>query len=161
MKIKAQELTAETFAPFGSFFNPLLADENGSPKDPIRFYADRLPIFAEHSNHLALSALVLEVRPKVVDVTEYHRNCEEVFGGYAVDTVFHVGLLDKNEEPDIASFKAFILPKGHWARVKRMICHHAPFVMGSERGIGLVILPPFTYTVDCVVKTLEEKIIIE
>jgi ureidoglycolate lyase len=158
MTLKPEALTKEAFAPYGSFFDPAAIDAKPVSKEPVRFYPDQHPIFIKQSNYASVSSLILEPRPLVIDCTEYHEYCEEFSGGFGEDTVFHVGLPDSKGKPELASFKVFSLPRGWYLRFKCRVCHMAPYVCGKNTTAGIVILPPYTYTVDCVVIKLQEKI---
>jgi hypothetical protein len=158
-KIKIEELGA-AFSLYGSYFNP---NDCGSPlgeKGPVRFYPDRLLALFEHSNFAAVSALKLEPRDFKITATEIHWHTEEIIGGFTKEVVFHVAPVN-GSKPDLERLKVFRLPAGWWVRIKQGICHEAPFVAGSEATVGIVVLPPATYTHDCLVVNLEEPINIE
>ena len=158
IKMKVQELTTESFAPYGSFINLY----EGYSDAEISFIPDRMLHFIGAPALDSLCSLKLKYRQLNLTETEYHENCEELFGGYAVDTIFHVGLLTPNGKPDLDSVKVFRLPAGYFCRVKRKVLHHAPFVVKPDQvAVGLVMLPPATYTIDCQVLKFEEPIPIE
>ncbi|GEM_PF-1744601 len=158
MKVKVKELTAEGFAPYGSFINLY---EGYSDAD-ISFIPDRILHFIGAPALDSLCSIRLKYRKLSLTETEYHENCEELFGGYSVDTLFHVGLLSPDGKPDLDSIAVFCLPAGCFCRVKRKVLHHAPFVMHpDEIAVGVVMLPPATYTIDCKVLRFEEPIQIE
>ncbi|HHY46483.1 MAG TPA: hypothetical protein GX506_04190 [Firmicutes bacterium] len=162
-RIRIEELSLEAFSPFGTYLNPLDCGPALGARDdqePVRFYPDRILLLFEHSNIVSISPLVLEPREPVVSVTEIHTHTEEAIGGFTRDVVFHVGPAG-NTEPDPGLFRAFRLPAGWWVRIRRGVWHHAPFVVGSEATVGIVVLPPATYTSDCHVVELEEGIAIE
>ena len=157
MKIKVGELTLDSFAPYGSYIFPNECDKKDSV---INFYPDMLTGISEFSFTPSISVLGFSKRDFVIDVTESHDHTEEIFGGYNVDVLFHVAAYN-NATPNPDDFKVFRLPKGGFVRVKRKIWHHAPFTATGERATGIVILPPFTYTHDCFVVELKEKISFE
>ncbi len=158
MKIRAEELTAESFSQFGTFFALDKCDTD--PKSAISFYPEKIVGLFEFSSMVAVDVLCLSRREMVIDVTERHEHTEEVFGGYNTDVVFHVAECDGGK-PKASAFRAFLLPKGGFVRVKRNVWHHAPFVLGNERARGIVLLPPMTYWHDCIVVNMTEKIEIE
>ncbi|NPV51991.1 MAG: hypothetical protein HPY71_00510 [Firmicutes bacterium] len=156
--IKVEELTERSFEEFGTFFNPgdcgpALGDQLG----PIKFYPDRIVQQFVPSNYIAISSLVIEPRPFEITLAEIHENTEEVFGGFAQDVYFFVGAPDR-KEPSARDLRAFRLPTGWWVRLKRHVWHHAPFVAGREPAVGIVILPPWTYSNDCIVVQLDEPV---
>lgn len=144
--LKAQELTNEAFAPYGTFFNV----HEGYDEGVISFQADRMPHFIGAPAMDSICSIRIRHRPLELTVTEYHIGCEEVFGGFNCDVVFHVGQMDDGNKPIMDSIKVFRLPTGTFARVKRRVLHHAGFVINkNDVGDGIVLLPPWTYTVDC------------
>lgn len=160
-RVKAEELSYESFSPFGSFFNPEdCGVPLGSDVGPVKFHPDRLIQLFEYSNMAAISCLVIEPRELVVNVTEIHLHTEEVFGGFTKDVFFHVGPAGSSE-PDLSQFKVFRLPAGWWARIKRGVWHHAPFISGNESTFGIVVLPPATYTADCFVVDVVDGMAVE
>lgn len=146
MKLKVEKLTADAFAPYGTFFNVHEGYDNGE----VSFQADRMPHFIGTAGLDSICSIRMRYRPLELSVTEYHEDCEEVFGGFACDVAFHVGLLGDDNKPILDTIKVFYMPAGTFARVKRRVLHHAGFVLKEgDVADGLVILPPCTYTVDC------------
>jgi hypothetical protein len=157
MKIKVQELTAEAFSPYGTFVNPRAGHGDGE----IAFQPDKL-LYHPGGETASLCTICMRYRPLVLKPTEYHEYCEEVFGGFNCDVVFHVGLLDKDCEPDLNSIKVFRLPAGWYARVKRYVLHHAGFVLDKDdTAYGIVLLSPSAYTIDCKVLEFGQSIDVE
>jgi ureidoglycolate hydrolase len=158
MKIKTLALSEEVFAPYGSY---MLLDESDKDKTArISFYPEKVVGLFEFSNMPSVSVLAFSKRDFIIDVTERHEHTEEIFGGFTTDTIFHVAAAG-GAVPDPSLFKAFLLPKGGYVRLKRNVWHHAPFAVADERAVGVVILPPFTYTHDCLVVKVDERIQIE
>ena len=153
-KLKIQELTAEAFEPYGTFFDINAGYGDGE----IEFIADRMFQYIGVSGYDSLCSIRVKDRPLELSVTEYHEYVEEVSGGFDEDVAVHVGLLDKNGEIDYDSIKVFRLPKGCFIRVKRNVLHHAAFALDGKTATGLILLSPSAYTVDC--KVLEYKEII-
>lgn len=158
MKIKVCELTPEAFEPYGSYVLPDQCDREQA--GTISFYPEQVVGLFEFSSMPAVDVLAFSKREFAIDVTEMHEHTEEIFGGFNTDVLFHVGP-PSGKTPDVSRFKVFRLPKGGYARVKRNAWHHAPFAVGDERAVGVVILPPYTYTHDCFVVTLDEKAAID
>jgi|AGTN01.2.fsa_nt_gi hypothetical protein len=155
MKLKVQELTHDAFAPYGTFFKVNEGYDNGV----ISFIADRMPHYIGASGLDSLCSICMRYRPLELTVTEYHEGCEEVFGMFDGDVVFHAGLLGEDNQPAMDSIKVFFMPAGTIVRVKRRVLHHAGFVTGKDDVVsGLVLLPPFTYTVDCKVIEFDSPI---
>lgn len=157
MKVKVQALTADAFAPYGTFINV----HDGFTDDTISFQADRMLHYIGSPALDSMSTIRIRPRPMQLTVTEYHDDCEEVFGGYSMDMLFHVGLLGADGKPDLDTIAVFKMPAGTFCRVKRKVLHHAPFVLGSEAGDGIVLLSPAAYTIDCHVLDYDAPIDIE
>jgi ureidoglycolate hydrolase len=159
--LKVEELTVASFEPYGRFLNPEdCGDPAGSKDDPVQFYPDRVLQQFGASNYVAFNPLIIKPRPFVITLAEIHERTEEVFGGFTEDVCFHVGPAG-DKEPPMDGFQVFRLPAGWWARIKRGVWHHGPFVMGDKPTTGMVVLPPHTYTNDCYVVELERDIKIE
>jgi len=155
VNLKLKELTAEEFSPYGTFFD--MAE--GYTQDPISFIPDRMLHYIGSPSLSSVSSIRLRYRPLKVDIVEYHDDCEEVFGGFNQDIVFHVGLLGPENKPAIESSSLFKLPKGCFARVKRKVLHHAGFVLGKDDvADGIVLLPPAAYTIDCHVLEIDPQL---
>lgn len=145
MKIKVSELTAEAFAPYGTYANSHAGYGEGS----ISFLPDRI-IQMTGGTLNSLCSIRLKYRPFVITDTEYHNDCEELFGGFNNDVIFHVCRMTKQLEPDLDTLRVFRLPAGCFCRVKRGVLHHAPFAIEPGQVTdGIVMLPPTTYTIDC------------
>ncbi|MCI8524593.1 MAG: hypothetical protein HFF17_01425 [Oscillospiraceae bacterium] len=145
MNVKVQELTAEAFAPYGTFINV----HDGFSNETISFQADRMLHYIGAPALDSLSTIRIRPRPLQLTVTEYHNDTEEVFGGYAADMLFHVALLGADNKPDLDTLAVFRMPAGTFCRVKRRVLHHAPFTLGDQAEDGIVLLSPAAYTIDC------------
>lgn len=153
-KLTITELTEEAFAPYGSFINI----HDGFSSDTISFQPDRLLQLIGTSSLSSLCTIRICPRPFLLTETEYHNDCEELFGGYSVPMLFHVALMGADGKPDPKTIKVFEMPAGTFCRVKRKVLHHAPFVLGNEPAEGLVFLSPSAYTIDCHVLQFDQPI---
>ncbi len=155
MQLKIQELTNDAFALYGTYLDLYQGHDDAA----ISFLPDRMLHFIGSPSLDSLSSICIRYRQPIINVTEYHENCEEIFGGFNCDIIFHVGLLGKNGEPDLSTFAVFRLPKGMYARVKRLVLHHAGFVMGKgDQAHGVVMLSPAAYTIDCKTINIESPL---
>jgi hypothetical protein len=156
--LQVKELTGATFETYGRFLNPYECGEPvGSKAEPLEFYPDRILQQFSASNYVAFNPLIIKPRPLSFTLAEIHRRTEEVFGGFTEDVCFHVAPAG-DRTPPIDRFEVFRLPAGWWARIKRGVWHHGPFVTGNVATAGMVVLPPHTYTNDCYVVELDEAI---
>lgn len=159
MMKKILTLTEANFAPYGTVLNPSDCGFSvNEPGEPVQFYPDRMLQLFPTSNLLALGPLTIKPRPFLITATEKHLHTEEILGGFNQDVCFHVAL-DQNGQPNLDDLQIFLLPAGWWVRVKREVWHQAPFVLGSELAVGMVLLPPHTYTNDCVEVKLDSPLV--
>jgi len=155
MQLKVQELTNSEFSQYGTYFNV----HEGYDQEAISFLPDRMLHFMGSPSLESVSSIRIRFRPLRINITEYHNECEEVFGGFNCDIVFYVGLLGSEGKPDFDSFSLFRLPSGYFARVKRKVLHHAGFVLNKKDvADGIVLLPPAAYTIDCKVLSIDPNI---
>lgn len=157
MRIKAEKLTNDEFAPYGTFFDP----KEGYGEGEITFQPDRM-LYYVGGRVGSICSIRMKYRAIEMTVTEYHDECEEVFGGFGCDVVFHVGLLGDDNKPIMNSIRVFRLPAGCFVRVKRRVLHHAGFVLAKDdTAYGLVVLSPSAYTIDCKVINFDAPIAVE
>ena len=158
MEIKAEPITAEKFAPFGSYFNIYDADKNQS--GDFSYYPDLAASYIGGGSLAGFSVCGINKRDMIMDVVEMHENTEEVEFLINGTNIVLVGERS-GSKPDMSRFKAFIVPAGTLLRFKRYIWHYVPFPVGDERTMVLTSLPPFAYTNDAVVEHLIESVIIK
>ncbi len=71
--VKIEELTLESFKPFGTFVNMINPDTEAIGGKPVQFFRDMAPLMLVHPRSLpSFSICRVEKRPLVVDVTEMH-----------------------------------------------------------------------------------------
>ena len=143
MELEAKKPTFDNFGQFGTVLNPYDCGQPINPGLVFPYYNDRIHLSFNGGNLTTLNIQISGERPLNFDVTEMHKNTEELFGGFNKDIVFHVGL-ESDDLPDFLTFEAFILEKYHWVRLKRRIFHWAAFNIEEGQAIGWYILPPFT-----------------
>ncbi len=150
MEIQVEKITKDNFAEFGSVLDPYNCGEalKGYGEE-VLFHPDKMPLTFAGGSVISVCPLIIKKRSFDVEISEYHEFCEEVIGAFNADVIFHVGL--PSEKPDLSKFKAFYLPKNCFSRLKRKVWHGAPWVIKENETQGWVLLPPYTYTCDCVV----------
>lgn len=158
MKVKVQELTNEKFAPFGSYFN--IYDVDTGRQGDFSYYPDVTAAFLGVGSLAGFSVCGINKRQMVVDVVEMHEDTEEIEFCMSCDSVVLVGEVS-GCIPDMSKFAAFLVRKDTLVRFKRKVWHFVPFPMQDMRAMVMTVLPPFTYTNDSVVVSLQEQIIIE
>ena len=153
MKKEVKTMTPENFRPYGTY---ITWEEIDVKNDPVNFYKEDSIVSKLSTDLCALTLQGVSPRENVVTRCEYHAFTEEIYGGFEEDVVMHVGL--PSEEPKAENIELFLLPAHAYCRIKRGVWHMAPFALGKNRVHGIVILPPYTYTHDCIVKELDEPI---
>lgn len=160
-KIKAQPLTREAFAKYGTYNNllepgewPLQGDEEGF----VKFYRDVVVSDIGLSHTPAFSNTKVKKRDMEVRFIEKHdRTCE----GMMVldnDCVMHLGIATPpGEFPTPEMLEAFIVPKGTFVNIRPGVWHDAPFVISAAEANTLIMLPECTYANDCVVHEYEQR----
>jgi len=156
MRIRAVKIDKKDFNKYGIFLNPYDCGEPVNPGDTFPYFNDRLGLRSPDGSAINLSILVCKKRLFEFDITENHFKTEEIIGGFNEDVVFHVA--SRNNNPDISKFKAYILPRFCWIKLKKGVFHHAPFVIDADEAMGWVFLPAMTINNDAKIYNLEEKI---
>lgn len=164
-KIKAQSLTMEAFAKYGTFQDilhpgnwPVQGDEAGT----VKFFRDMVVSDIGMGHSPAYSNTQVKKRPFEIQFVEKHdKTCE----GMLVldhDCVMHLGIATPpGEYPAPDSLEAFIVPKGFFINIRPGVWHDAPFVLEAEEANTLIVLPECTYVNDCLVYEYPEHIMIE
>lgn len=150
--IKAQKLTREAFAPYGSYVN-VTKPEGFHLGD---FYNDQLILPTSGNFAIAFSPLVLH-RPErmIVNSAEYHNTTGEGIVVMDDDAVIHVAPASKEPVPELT--EAFIVPKGTMVKLNLGVWHLSPMCLHQDEAHALIVLPQRIYKNDCIVVDYEEK----
>lgn len=152
-----EELSAETFLPFG-FYARLIdpgAERIGEP--PVEFYRDMVQMDLGGAGIASFSTCRVEPREPAVTVTEYHTGTGEGILPLDRDILIHVGPATPPGAPvPLDRFRAFQVPKGTMVCLRPGVWHHAPFTVGGGPANVLIALPERTYANDCTVVELAE-----
>ncbi len=152
-KIKAKELTNDSFKEFGSFYN-LLNPQGYNLGD---FFPDHLEV-SNNSNmaHGFSSLIVYKKENMIVDTVEYHNTTAEVLLPLDSDIVIHVA--PPNNKKVVELTQAFIVPKGTIVKLNVGVTHLCPFSIEHDLAHVMVALPQRTYENDCeIVKLLNDE----
>ncbi|MGC4018733.1 MAG: DUF4867 family protein [Muricomes sp.] len=154
LKIKKEELTHESFAPFGSFYcmtDPAGHSLNG---EIHRFFPDRLT--ESYNTRIGFSSiLVKKPEEMIIEQVEYHTTTPEIILPLNDDMILHVAPASAGV-PVTSLTKAFLVPKGVMVKVNTAIWHLAPLPANESELQALIILPECTYVNDCTVVKLKE-----
>ncbi len=152
--IKAEPLTYETFAPFGTFYSMTEPDSYALQGEIHRFYPDR--IAESYTGRIGFSPILVK-KPDVMQITqaEYHNTTPEMILPLNDDMIIHVAPASAGT-PLPEWTKAFIVPKGTLVKINTAIWHLAPLPVHVEELQAMIILPECTYATDCTVIDLKE-----
>lgn len=158
MVIKVEPLTDQAFAPFGSCFN--IYDIDTDKAGEFSYYPDLAAAYIGGGSLAGFAACGINKREMKTEVVEMHENTEEIEFIINGDNIVIAGERS-GLAPDTAKFKAFLVKAGTLIRFKRFVWHGVPYPLTDERTMVLTSLPPFTYTNDAVVVTLEDAFTIK
>jgi ureidoglycolate lyase len=158
MRIKAEPITAQAFAPYGTFFNVYDMDKNH--EGDFAYYPDLAAAYIGGGSLAGFALCGINKREMTANIVEMHENTEEVEFLVNGDNVVLAGARSGNA-PDLATFRAFHVKPGTLIRFKRFVWHYVPYPVNNERTMVLTSLPPFTYTNDAVVCTLSDPVFID
>lgn len=156
-KVKVQNLSVESFLPFGFYANMINPDTEKMGSKPIEFYRDMVQQDLADVSIASFSVCRVEKRPFVVDVSEYHTATGEGILPLDNDIFIHVA----PATPGDCGFptekaKIFKVPQGTMVVLRPGVWHHAPFTANSKPANVLIVLPERTYANDCEVQELEK-----
>lgn len=146
MKIKAQKLTAEAFAPFGAYTDLL----HPAGYSLGAFYADRLLMDVSGALPVAFSPLSVDKPERyVVTAAEYHNTTAEGILPLDADVVIHVAPPSAEPVPELT--QAFLVPRGTLVRLNVGVWHLCALPVDQPHVNILIVLPQRIYKNDCVV----------
>lgn len=153
-QVKAVKITAENFAPFGSFCP--MCEPSGYPLEGEihKFYPDR--VSGSIVGSIGFSPIEVKKDDRIIKAAEYHTTTWEGILPINDDMILHVAPASAGTPvPELA--QAFIVPKGCMVKINTAIWHLAPLPVAEEVLHAMIILPECTYANDCTVVDMEEK----
>ena len=154
-QIKLEKITAETFAPFGSFSSMTQPDGYALEGEIHCFFPDRMTM---HGNcNMAYSPILVEKKlPRIVKAVEYHTTTSEMILPMNDDMIIHVAPATAGTlVPELT--KAFLVPMGTMVKINTAIWHLAPLPANKDVLQAMIILPECIYMNDCTVVDLPEE----
>lgn len=153
--IKAEALTHEAFAPFGTFYNMTEPDGCSLNGELHRFYPDRISV---PYNSPAGFSVIMVKKPEQMKITqvEHHYTTPELIMPLNDDMIIHVSPAS-GAYPQVQLTKAFIVPKGTMVKINTAIWHLAPLPVNAEELNAMIVLPECIYALDCDVVDLKEE----
>ncbi|MDR1744688.1 MAG: ureidoglycolate lyase [Planctomycetota bacterium] len=156
--VKIEELTPESYKPFGTFVNMINPDTEAIGDNPVRFFRDMSLLPIAHPRSLpSFSICRVEKRPLIVDTTEIHSFTAEGNLPLDADALIHVAPAMPNGVCPVDRIRVFRVPRGTFVTMNAGVWHHAPFAYGADVLNMLIVLPERTYANDCLVVELEKK----
>lgn len=153
--IKAEPLSYETFAPFGTFSSMTEPGGYALQGEIHQFFPDRMS--ESYTSRVAFSPILVK-KPDVMKITavEYHNTTPEMILPLNDDMIIHVAPASAGTPlPEFT--KAFIVPKGTLVKINTAIWHLAPLPVHVDELQAMIILPESTYALDCAVVELKEE----
>lgn len=153
--IKAEPITHESFAPFGSFYSMTNPDGCSLNGELHRFFPDRLSV--PYASQAGFSSILVK-KPEVMKITqvEHHFTTPEIIMPLNDDMIIHVSPAS-GTLPQTELTKAFIVPKGTMVKINTAIWHLAPLPVNADELNALIVLPECVYALDCPVIDLEPE----
>ncbi|MCC8109872.1 MAG: ureidoglycolate lyase [Planctomycetes bacterium] len=154
--ITIEQLTPESFSPFGSYRDLLHPEGECIGGEPIEFFRDMVHL---HIDNPTIAICRVVKRPLVIDTTEMHSRTPEATLSLDADTLIHVGPATPPGIVPLDRFRVFFIPKGTIVTVHAGVWHHAAFLYDTAMSAANVIgiLPERTYANDSNVITLPEE----
>lgn len=159
--IKVEQLTRESFAPFGTYYDFDHPKGYALCGELHRFFPDRL--VESFGGRLGFSPITVK-RPEqwIVTEVEYHTTTPELILPLNDDMIVHVAPPSAGV-PVTEETKAFLVPKHTMIKLNAAIWHLAPLPANSPELLAMIVLPECTYMNDIKVVKLsaEEQFRIE
>lgn len=153
-QIKAEPITVEAFAPYGSFCKMTEPSGHALCGEFHSFYPDR--VTGSIVGNIAFSPITVKKNDMIVKAVEYHTSTWEGILPINDDMIIHVAPASgATPVPELT--KAFLVPKGTMVKLNAAIWHLTPNPANEEMLYAMIILPECTYARDCPVIDLDEK----
>ena len=150
--IKAEKLTHESFAPFGTFYSYDKPEGYALCGELHQFFPDR--VTADSNHRIGYSPIIVKKPEKmIITQQEYHTTTWEMIMPLDDDMILHCAPASAGAiVTDHA--QAFIVPKNTLVKMNAAIWHLAPLPANDDKLTAMIILPECTYANDCTVVDL-------
>jgi ureidoglycolate lyase len=148
--VKAENLTVESFLPFGHFCRLVDPDTEKLGTPPVEFYRDAVQQDLGGAAIASFSTCRVEKREFVIGFSEYHTKCGEGILPLDNDILIHVGPATPGNAIPLDKTKVFRVPRGTMVTLRPGIWHGAPWTVNDRPANVLIVLPERTYANDCV-----------
>ena len=156
-KINVQELTRESFAPYGYYATMINPKTEKIGDEPVEFFRDMVPLDLGASTTASFSVCRVTRRAEVIDASEFHNGTGEGILPLDADVLMHVAAATPDAEVPTDRIEVFHVPRGTFVALRRGVWHHAPFAFRAEVANVLIVLPERTYALDCTVRELQAE----
>ena len=146
--IKVKELSKSAFAKYGEYYDFLEPESTYIGESPIEFYRDAMLVSLGNQSMPSFSVCRNSPRERIIDTSEYHSFTHEFNLPMDGDVLMHVAPASPDDEVPVDEIEVFRIPKGTGVRINAGVWHHAPFVLGDNPVLVLVLLPERTYKND-------------
>lgn len=154
-QVKIQNLTHESFAPFGQFYTMDQPRGYALCGEIHQFFPDR--VTADSGHRVGYSPIVVRKPEKmIITQQEYHTTTWEMILPLDDDMILHVAPASAGV-PVTHLAKAFLVPKHTLVKMNAAIWHLAPLPAGKDALMAMIILPECTYANDCTVVDLSPE----
>lgn len=153
-KIKAQPLTAEAFAPYGTIANMMDPQGYHIGGEFHDFYRDSARFYSNSNLPVGISPLVVRAHGNEVTQVEWHNESTETMLPINDDAIMHVSLAGGGFDP--ATTKAFIVPKGCAVSVYPGVYHLTPLPVKEKELHAMILLPERAYNNDFYITDLSD-----
>lgn len=155
LTIKAEPISRENFAPFGSFYSMTAPEGYALSGELHRFFPDRLTAGAW--SNVAFSPIIVNKPAEyVIRQQEYHTTTWEIILPLNDDMILHCAPASAGK-PVNEFAKAFIVPKNTLVKINTAIWHLAPLPASADALNAMIVLPECIYANDCTVVDLPEE----
>ena len=149
MKLKIEDLTVESFAPFGEVIQQPARDKDAS--GPGWTWWGQNHLLAGGDRNYAIGYLDLQPADLKFDWAERHMHSDELLVPMGGDCLVYVGPPDHPEEPDrlpdLDRFHVFRLQQGQGVLLGKGVWHGAPMALDKPVNVTVLLLKD-TGTVD-------------
>lgn len=156
-EIGIKKLTAQAFAPYGSFVNMLKPEGYYFGQESVMFYRDMIQQKLSVGAEVSFSVCALNDRDWVIEYIESHDHTSEAIMSLDGDYLMHVAPATASDEEAFDQIEVFHIPKGTMVVTRPGVWHHVGFPYKSDAIHILVSLPQRTYAIDCHVVVIPEE----
>ena len=158
MKLKIEDLTQETFAPFGEVISQPARGKDAS--GPGWTWWGQNHLLAGGDRTYAIGYLDLQPAELIFDWAERHMHSDELLVPMGEDCLVYVGPPDYPDQPerlpDLDRFRVFRLRRGQGVLLGKGVWHGAPMAIDKPLNVTVLLLKD-TGSVDGYIVRFEDR----